>query len=224
MKTMLFCLVVAMVCGQRVQGEEREWTISYTTQAELVEVRGGTVFLKAGDAVQSVPLEQLSDSDRQYVASLPLAPVAQSVASDQPAGNERLPVPGTETAAIAAAAVEPASFSAPPEGPALLAPTQTLGGERSMLVAPPRVVTQAQAEDFGNSVIPTPAMTPNAANQFNGQNGQNLNGTNGRRLTAAQQNPQRQNQGNGANQKRSRDDSRPGLLGGRQRRLLGDRN
>jgi len=93
-----------------------------------------------------------------------------------------------------------------------------------MLVSPPRVMMQTQADEFGNTMLPTPAMTPSAVIQGNGQNAQNQSGPNGRRLTASQQNLQQQNQGNGANQKRSRDDGRPGLLGGRQRRLLGDRN
>ena len=134
MRTLFFCLLAATAVG--AYGEERTWTISYTTQAELVEVRGDMIYLRAADGVQSIPISQLSNSDRQYVASLPLAPVTQSVASNQGAANQggmqgavnqtadnSLPSPGNDSTAI-----EPAGFTAPETngqntiGPALTAP------------------------------------------------------------------------------------------------------
>ncbi|HEY4232507.1 MAG TPA: hypothetical protein VGM76_03710 [Lacipirellulaceae bacterium] len=206
MRTLLCCLIATTVCGKYTYGEERRWTISYTTQAELVAVKGNTVFLKASEGVQTVPLDRLSESDRQFVASLAMAPIQDKEVTEVIAA-ETLPNPEVESGFF-----EPAGFTAPQNGPALAAPTQTQGGERSMLVTPPGRVVQQQ--DY-ESTLPAPAIVPQATSRANVQA---LNNGNGRRLT-----PSQQNQINAANQKRARDDSRPGLFGARARRLANER-
>jgi hypothetical protein len=202
----LICLLAATLYCEGANGEGRVWTISYTTQAELVAVQGDMVFLKASEGVQSVPLDRLSESDRKFVASLPLAPIEDKEVKEVIAA-EMLPAPSGEVGAV-----EPAGFTAPQSGPALMAPSQTPGGERSILVTPPGGVVQL---DNGGSILPTPAAVPRAVNTANAQN---PNNGIGRRLTQAQQ-----NQAHAANQKRLRDESRPGLFGARARRLANER-
>jgi hypothetical protein len=228
MRTLLFCVLAATAVG--AYGEERTWTISYTTQAELVEVRGDMIYLRATDGVQSIPISQLSNSDRQYVASLPLAPVTQSVAANQggmqgavnQTADNSLPSPGSD-----ATAIEPAGFTAPEtSGPALMAPSQVQSGERSVLTAPQGGVIRAQnlesadlpAPNFASEPVPTAQSIPQNRNVQN-FNGQNLNG-NG----ANQQRPLTAKQQRAADRKRAEADSRPGLFGARQRRLLGGRD
>jgi hypothetical protein len=206
MRTLVFCLLATAAYG-----EERSWTITYTTQAELVEVRGDTAFLKTNGTVNGVPLNRLSESDRQYVASLPLAPIShggagQRVVEEMPPGSGGDP-----------GAVEPASFTVPQNGPALMAPAPTQSGERSVLVTSPNGVVRQ--ENYEGTVLPAPAVlrNQNGSVQAIPQNMDNL----GRQppLTAKQLKAQQK-----AERKRAEADSRRGLFGSRNRRLLGDRD
>jgi hypothetical protein len=211
MRTVLYCLIVVGFYGGAVYGAERAWTISYTTQAELVEVRGDTVFLKASDGVQSIPLDRLSDTDRQYVASLPLAPVSHS-ADGVEATTATLPSPSGENGAV-----EPVSFGPPQDGPSLISSAPLPGNERSVLVAPRGGVIQT--ESFEDAPLPTPATVPrqNPTSQVVPRSLDNSNRQ--PPLTLKQQKALQK-----AERKQAEADSRRGSFGGRNRRLLGDRD
>ena len=75
MRTRLSCIfLVILLCAlTSMSGAEiRTWTDDtgqYTVEAELVEVRDGIVFLRKTDgSVSPVPLDRLSEADRQYIA------------------------------------------------------------------------------------------------------------------------------------------------------------
>jgi hypothetical protein len=91
--------------------QQRTWTITtavVTAEAELVGVRGDVVYLKIGDNVESVPLARLSPADREYLASVSLAPThspagVREVELAQPTGlgSEIPPLSTSETFVLA---------------------------------------------------------------------------------------------------------------------------
>jgi hypothetical protein len=88
--------------------QERTWTITtavQTVEAELLTIRGDVVYLKVGDAVESVPLARLSVADHEYISSLSLAPVRSgptigipaSGATSLPTMTEEIAPPASQT-------------------------------------------------------------------------------------------------------------------------------
>src|SRR3990172_829871 len=81
---------------------ERTWTIArdvYTTNGELVTVRGNLAYLQIDGKVEEIPIDRLSAIDQQYIASLTLAPILPGPAADGPVENreiapEEMPLPG----------------------------------------------------------------------------------------------------------------------------------
>jgi hypothetical protein len=217
-------LLIVCLLATAAQAEERIWNISYTTSAELVEVRGGTAYLKSGDRVEEIAIARLSADDRQYIASMPLAPAFQgSIAVND---SESLPLP------VKAEAASQASYEAPVQPPAsrrttMMSPPQDdtdsrAGAERSMLASPINAAQlnapQLNAPMNGPAYLPAPQTvdtTSTTARRFVQQP-----------QPQPQQQPQtllqRQKQ-NRAAADRSRADSRPGLFGGRARRLANER-
>jgi hypothetical protein len=187
MRTLLFCLLATTAYG-----EERTWTISYTTQAELVEVQGNTVFLKSGDTIQSVPLAGLSEADQKYVSSLPLAPVfAGTAAVSNPEG---LPAPMFD-ASVADM------------------PSQTSSGERSLLMSPGSAVTRT--EYIENATLPTPELVQEQP-AMQRSVPQNLNNSNQQRPMTLKQQRAADKQRADADSRRGLFGGRNrGLLGGR---------
>jgi hypothetical protein len=216
MRASLICLAAA-VCCHVASGEQRTWTISYTTDAELLQVQGNTVYLKASDGVQMVPLDRLSESDRQYVASLPLAPMTQVVAN-RPVSNDAPPAAPNGGSSVA----EPATFVAPQEGPALVSPAT--GGERSVLV--PRAGNTGQPASYEPGTLPTPpdaTIQPRATQsqpQFYVTPGVQSNSQSAGQPMVQQPLTPMQQRTQAKAQRRADADTRRGLLGGR-RRLFG---
>jgi hypothetical protein len=72
MRTLIGAVAVCAALGWMVACEAREWADksgTYKVEAELVEVRDGKVLLRKQDGkVISVPLDRLSDRDRQFVS------------------------------------------------------------------------------------------------------------------------------------------------------------
>jgi hypothetical protein len=207
---LLFCLL-----STAASAEERSWTITYSTDAELVEVRGDTAFLKSGDKVEGVPIARLSAGDRQYIASMPLAPVFPgSIAAG--ANSEMLPMP-VKTAEAASQASYETPIQPPSSGRAvMMTPPQddaasTTGVEHSMLASPinpPILNPPANMNAQGHM---PPRTVDNAAN-------------NRRLVQQPQPKPQLQKQKQDrAAADRARADSRPGLFGARARRLANER-
>lgn len=84
-------LILILVLAAPAVAEHRTWTIArdvYTAEAELVAVRGDTVYLRFGEKVDSVPLERLSLADQRYIGSLALAPVEPGPASENPVARQ----------------------------------------------------------------------------------------------------------------------------------------
>lgn len=93
--TMLLLLLLASSSGF---GQTRTWTDDtgeFTVEAELVAVIGKTVRLRKSDGgVIVVPLERLSEADRQHVQSHSETPAATTPATPEPeAGMKRVDTP-----------------------------------------------------------------------------------------------------------------------------------
>jgi hypothetical protein len=214
-------LIVLCLLSVTAHGETRTWTINYTTDAELVEVHGDIAFLKSGDQIERVPISRLSTSDQQFIASMPLAPINR--ASTFASGDaQSLPLPNSQTTTEIAreAAYEPPIGQAADEQP-LPIPVQydsrsSAGLEHSMLTAP----TNAP-------ILNPPSNTASQATYISPSDAQprgfdNTNSTMPRQFV--QQFPQQQTQAQPQKQRRSSSRAdRPGLFGGRARRLANER-
>jgi hypothetical protein len=216
-------LLIVCLLATAARADERTWNISYTTNAELVEVRGDTAYLKSGGRVEEIPIARLSADDRQYIASMRLAPVFPSTIAVN--DSESLPLP------VKAEAASQATYEAPIQPPTsgrtvMMGPQNDAGGmntvEHSMLASPinaPQLNAPMSVPADGSfnapAYLPSPQTVDTAPNT--------------RRFVQQpqpQQQPQtllqRQKQ-NRAAADRSRADSRPGLFGGRARRLANER-
>lgn len=196
---------------------ERTWTIArevYTTEGELVAVRGGLVYLKIEGKVEEIPIERLSPSDQNYIASLSLAPILPgpvaaegSTATVRPAvAQEEMPFPGPPDATaegeleLHAPDLAPAYGGAPIRAQA--APQPRTRFDRYGRIIPP------QQDAAANYVAPwgDPRLQ------------QNQNERAGRR------GPQQgENFRNARTQRNDDDDDGPGIFGFRARRLERER-
>jgi hypothetical protein len=221
-------LLIVCLLATAAQAEERTWSISYTTSAELVEVRGDTAYLKSGDRIEQVPIARLSAGDRQYISLMPLAPLFPgSIAVND---SEALPLP-VKTAEAASRASYEAPVQPPTSGrTAMMAPQNDAGEmntvEHSMLASPinaPQL--NAPMNVPADESFNAPAYLPPP------QTGDTTSTTVRRFVQQPQPQPQQQQpqtllqrqKQNRAAADRSRADSRPGLFGGRARRLANER-
>ena len=225
-------LLIVCLLATAAHAEERTWNISYATNAELVEVRGDTAYLKSGDRVEEIPIARLSADDRQYIASMPLAPVFPGTIATG-ANSESLPMPVKAAEVASQTSYEAqASYEAPVQRPSsgramMMSPPQddtgsATGGEHSMLASPINAAQlnapQLNAPMSGSGNLPSPQTVDTTSN-------------NRRFVQQPQQQPQQQQpqtllqkqRQNRAAADRSRADSRPGLFGGRNRRLANER-
>jgi hypothetical protein len=224
MRTILLCLIVAAP----VFAEERTWTITQSTPAELVEVRGNLAYLRIQGNVESVPIERLSPADQQYLSSLRLKPILPGPATED---SEMLPVPVNPISEYGSQPMRTAESTSGEVGPAFFAPN----GEPFQAMPSPNnngVVIRRDPNVQQSSAI-QPMQSNDAYGQrsllvnppMNGQmpigppnknQGQN---SNARRLipqqpTQAQRQPQQQQNKKQANKSSN---ERRGLLGGRRR-------
>ena len=219
-------LLIVCLLATAAQAEERTWNISYTTSAELVEVRGDTAYLRSGERIEQVPIARLSADDRQYIASMPLAPVFPGAIAVSDSDSLPMPVKTTETASHASyeAPVQPPSGRTITMSPVQDDSTSMTGTEHSMLASPinaPQLNAPMNAPANGSFNAPADLPSPQTVDTK----------SNTRRFVQQPQpQPQQQPQTllqkqkqNRAAAERSRADSRPGLFGACARRLANER-
>ncbi len=230
-------LLLLTLLAISANAEERTWTIStgtYTVAAELLEVRGDIAYLKIRDSIEHVPLARLSGADQLYITlqSRPMVLPGPVEESEERVTEESLPGPRTDftpfppTGAVVDRQQGPArniTVNKPLMEPELIPPGQVSTPVRSnanyVEELPP-----AQASFEGpptRSLLVNPRSTTNTnPNKVNSNNKSTANKSSANARKTAQQPNQNKNT---ANQNRSRDDDRRGLLGGRARRLNNDR-
>lgn len=204
-----FLLAIPASSPLPTYGAERTWTIArdvYTTDAELVAVRGNLAYLRMDGRVEEIPLERLSALDQQYIASLSLAPILPGPVADLPGpapdteiNQEEMPLPG-EPDAPAASQLE---LNAPDLAPAY-------GGAPIRRQQPQAAY---RVDQYGRVIPPQPGV---AANYLAPQGSWADNANNIDRRYRRPPQPSTSNQA--AKSQRDEDDDRPGLFGARARR------
>jgi hypothetical protein len=199
-----FLLAIPVSSPLPTYGAERTWTIArdvYTTDAELVAVRGNLAYLRMDGKVEEIPIDRLSAIDQQYIASLSLAPILPGPAADGPVDNreivqEEMPLPG-----------EP---DAPADGFQLNGPTvaPTYSGEPE-LISPGTY----RVDQYGRVIPPQPGVAANYLAPVPDPRATNPNDRRYRRP------PQQGPNNAAAKSQRDSDDNNAGILGFRERRL-----
>jgi hypothetical protein len=221
-------LILILVLAAPAVAEHRTWTIArdiYTAEAELVAVRGDTVYLRFGEKVDSVSLERLSLADQRYIGSLALAPVEPGPANENPVTQQ-------ETGPL---------IVGPSSGDVLPLPADDYGpGEEHSLVVPasgtssagPATASPAIAEESlpyppGQTLVPQSSASapralstyPNAAAGPGGNSQPRrqppqtpANDRRTRRQQAQQQQAQQQQNARGNNSDRDNDEESRGFL------------
>jgi hypothetical protein len=220
-------LILSLVFAAPAVAEHRTWTIArdvYTAEAELVAVRGDTVYLRFGEKVESIPLERLSVADQRYIGSLALAPVEPGPAAENPVAQQDsgplivgpssgdvLPLPaddyapgeehslivpasGTTPAGQVTASPAVAEESLPNPPGQTLAPPTAQGAPRSLGTYP--------NQNFGPGVNPQPRRPPQPP----------ANDRRTRRQQAQQQQAQQQQNARGDNSDRDNNEESRGFL------------
>jgi len=182
---------------------ERTWTIArdvYTTNGELVTVRGNLAYLRIDGRVEEIPIDRLSALDQQYIASLTLAPILPGPAADGPAEDreivqEEMPLPGQP--------------DAPPSGLQLNGPTvaPSYSGEPQPM---PRGAYRV--DQYGRLIPPQPGVAANYLSPIPDPRAANPNDRRYRR-------PQQQGPNNQSAESQGGADDDAGILGFRGRRL-----